>query len=159
MQRFEKRTEILNDLLKINRDCTETCQKIIPEVTDKPMAYRLLEKMVSVCRDCIAELHMRVDPTYGDPADAVDLKGGIYRAWQHSSNQVLFPQRAPEILIRCEQEIKSIKRAYEQALQREYEFTEDTRELLRCHLKRLRDTTEFIGECKRRNISYATTLC
>lgn len=156
MERFKKRTEILNDLLHINRDCTLSFQKLILEIADKPMSYRLLDKMVSVCRACTAELHMRVDPTYGDPADAVDLKGRIYQSWQEGGN-ARFTQRSPEVVICCERELKAIKRAYEAALQNENEFEDDTRELLHCHLMRLRDTSEFIGEYKKCKISYAAT--
>lgn len=89
MERFEERTEILNDLLRINKDCSTVYERTLKDNWDSPVVCGLLKQLSGHCRDCILELHMRVDPTYGDPADAVTLKGRIYKSWVHSENTCL----------------------------------------------------------------------
>jgi uncharacterized protein (TIGR02284 family) len=154
MERFEKKTEILTDLLHINRECSDTCRTYISENRDRPEAHSVLDKVAGLCRDCIAELHMRIDPTYGDPADAVDLKGVIYRSWVHNDD-VYFSRRTPEVFGSCEQKVRSIKIAYEQALNGNYELADDIRTLLNGQLGRVSAAVEFISECKKDCATYS----
>lgn len=156
MKRFEKKTEILNDLLNINRDCSATYRTYISEFRDRPDAQVVVQQLDGVCRDCIAELHMRVDPTYGDPADAVDLKGVIYRSWMQDDD-VYFARRTPGVFTSCEQKINSIKKAYEQALKASEELSGDIRDLLYGQLKRVADAFDLINEYKSR-VSVSSTL-
>jgi uncharacterized protein (TIGR02284 family) len=154
MERFEKKTEVLTDLLHINRECSDSCRSYITENRDRPEAHTVLDKVAGLCRDCIAELHMRIDPTYGDPADAVDLKGVIYRSWVHNDD-VYFSRRTPELVTSCEQKMRGIKTAYEQALNGNFELADDIRVLLNCQLGKVSATVDFINDCKKETAGYS----
>jgi uncharacterized protein (TIGR02284 family) len=143
MERFEKKTEILTDLLHINKDCSETCRNYIVEYQDKPEEATVIERLVGLCRDCITELHLRIDPTYGDPADAIDLKGGIYRSWVQN-DEVYFARRTPGIINSCEQKLRSIQMAYEQALNRGKDLNDEIRSMLDGQLRRVLAAAEYI---------------
>lgn len=156
MERFGKKTEILNDLIHINRDCSVLYRSFIAETRDRPDEQVVMQRLDGVCRDCIAELHMRIDPTYGDPADAVDLKGVIYRSWMEEDD-TRFARQEPGVVTHCEQKVKGIRKAYEQALKAGEELSGDIRDLLHGQLKRVADAFELINEYKNR-ISASATL-
>ncbi|HEV7781277.1 MAG TPA: hypothetical protein VGO58_08415 [Chitinophagaceae bacterium] len=140
--------------MKINKECSDTCRSYITENRDRPEAHTVLRKVDGLCRDCIAELHMRVDPTYGDPADAVDLKGVIYRSWVHNDD-VYFSRMTPEVVVSCEQKVRGIKVAYEQALNGNFDLADDIRTLLNGQLGRVAAAVDFINDCKKEMATYS----
>lgn len=154
MERLGKKTEVLTDLMQINRECSETVRLYISEYSEQPETQQIAQRLARLCIDCITELRLRIDPTYGDPADAVTLKGMIYRSWVHNDD-IYFSRATPELFHNCKQKARSIKHAYEKALKENLEeLTEDICLMLRTHLDRVNATFDYINSYQTQRVNY-----
>src|SRR5690349_180088 len=143
MQRAEKKCEILNDLLLINRDCSVSYQRIIENSRYHPGIDPILKRLINIGRDCLLELRRQVDTTFGDPADAVEYRGDIYRAWLQSTDTGS-PIMESDITAFCERRIKELNNAYTRAIQFGSEFSEQVLSMLNIHIERVREMeTQF----------------
>jgi hypothetical protein len=150
MPRSEKKCEILNDLLLINRDCSLSYQRLIESSRYHPVIDPILKQLLNVGRNCLLELRRQVDTTFGDPADAVESKGEIYRTWlqrtQHNS-----PLMESDIYAYCERRLKELNNAYSRAIQFGSEFSEQVLNMLNMHMEMLRDSFATVRRFTREN--------
>jgi uncharacterized protein (TIGR02284 family) len=134
----ENKCRVLGDLFRINKDCTHSYQRIMENSPTMPMVGTLLQRLVNTERNLLLELRSQVDISFGDPADAVEVHGDIYKTWQRGIDGGI-PSREREILTFCERKMKALTQAYDSALQCSHEFPEQVKKMLGDHLKRIRD--------------------
>jgi uncharacterized protein (TIGR02284 family) len=145
MPRAEKKCEILNDLLLINRDCSASYQRIIENSRQNKGMDPVLKTLVNIGRDCLLELRRQVDTTFGDPADAVEMKGEIYRTWQQRTGGGS-PAMDNDIFDFCERRLNELENAYSRAIQYGSEFSEQVLEMLNMHVQRVRDSFAVVRQ-------------
>jgi len=139
MPRAEKKCEILNDLFLINRDCSAFYQQIMERRRYHPGIDPILKRLINVGRDCLLELRRQVDTTFGDPADAVVVRGEIYQTWQERTNNGS-PVMESDICAFCERRLRELNEAYARAIQFGSEFSEQVLAMLNMHIERLRES-------------------
>jgi hypothetical protein len=135
----EKKTEILADLVRINKDCTSSLQQYIKEHPCSSKLVPLLQQLVNVERECLLELRKEVDTSFGDPANAVEHRGEIYQAWERRADNTP-PSKEKEVCAFCERRIRELTLAYNRALQMTTALPENTVHMLRQHITRVKET-------------------
>jgi hypothetical protein len=143
MMTSQKRTEILSDLLRINKDCTRSLQLYIKDHPCSSRLVPLLQRLVNVERACLLELRKNVDTSYGDPANAVEIRGEIYDSWERTTEQTS-ANREKEICAFCERRIRELTRAYNKALQMTSELPEQTIKMLKQHIDRVKESFALV---------------
>ncbi len=144
MLRTEKKAEILSDLLRINKDCSTIYQGIIENHTSRVSKLSpFLQGLVNLERACMLELRRQVDTSYGDPADAVEIRGEIYLARQEGGGSKS-PTREKELFAYCERRLKELHQAYDTALQFSNEFSDQVRMILQQQAVRVKESFDSI---------------
>jgi uncharacterized protein (TIGR02284 family) len=147
MARTEKKAEILADLFRINKDCSASYQHIIDRTRSQPVQRisPFLQRLISLERNCIYELRRQLDTAFGDPADAVDMRGEIYQGWQELKNAGT-PMREYEICAFCERSLRAMNQAYDKALQFGADFSEQVRSMLTLHINRFQESFDSLKQ-------------
>jgi len=97
MPHLEKKFEILVDLFQINKDCSTAYHRIVENNAAIRELKTLLFQLIDVERNCLLEIRRQVDPCFGDPASAAEIKGEIYREWQQQKTDPKVPAQEKEI--------------------------------------------------------------
>ena|SRR6476659_2232064 len=129
MNRFDKCTEIMHDLLLIQSDRKAVYERIVkwPDIDQSIKNH--LDKLIIQCRNCILELRRHIDMTGCDPADRADIRGYIYREWPGISN---FPSSTSntDFISLLELKEKEVVLAYQMALQQEEVLREECKTMV-----------------------------
>jgi hypothetical protein len=144
----EKKCEILADLFQINRDCTSDYRKMMQSFKTNPKVAPLLEQLVNTESNFLLEIRRQVDTYLGDPADAVQRRGEIYKAWEGEveTRDTAGVSETPdnkEVFVFCQKRIKAVNHAYDRAMRYGIEFSDNVKEMLKDHLTRLRVLVPF----------------
>jgi len=115
MNRFDKNTEVLHDLLLIQHERKAVYEKIVKWPGIDESIRNQIKKIVSQCRNCILELRGHIDMTGADPADRADIRGEIYHEWPGISDFTP-DNRVPDIILSLENKEKEVVIAYQKAL-------------------------------------------
>lgn len=152
MERNEKVTGILNDLIRINHDRIVGYEKAIDELKTEDADLRtLFQRYIQESRGYAEELTHEVSRLGGDPADGTTNSGKIYRVWMDLKAVVTGHDRKT-VLNNCEFGEDAAQKAYDMALNADVELEAPLRDLLvqqkaklkvgHDEVKRLRDMHE-----------------
>jgi uncharacterized protein (TIGR02284 family) len=129
MNRFDKSTEVMHDLLLIQNDRKAVYEKIVAWPGIDESICNHIKKIIRQCRNCIMELRGHVDMTGSDPADKADIRGELYHEWPGISD--FTPNNSiPEIIESLESKEKEVALAYQKALQCEDNLRQEFRTLI-----------------------------
>lgn len=149
MEKNEKISEILNDLVQINNDRVEGYTKAADETAPEDADLRtLFHKMADESRGYLSELKQLVTSQGEEPATDTTKRGKVYRVWMDVKAAITGKNRKA-ILASCEFGEDAAQRAYDSALESE-DLTGEIRtmvtgqkaKLLKSHdtIKMMRDT-------------------
>lgn len=152
MERNEKVTGVLNDLIRINHDRIVGYEKAIDELKSEDADLRsLFQRYIQESRGYADELTHEVTRLGGDPADGTTNSGKIYRVWMDLKAVVTGHDRKT-VLNNCEFGEDAAQKAYDMALNADVELEAPLRDLLvqqkaklkvgHDEVKRLRDMHE-----------------
>ena len=150
MERNEKVTGILNDLIRINHDRIVGYEKAIDELKSEDADLRtLFQRYIQESRGYADELTHEVTRLGGDPADGTTNSGKIYRVWMDLKAVVTGHDRKT-VLNNCEFGEDAAQKAYDMALNADVAYEAPLRDLSvqqkaklkvgHDEVKRLRDT-------------------
>ena len=138
-----KKTEVLNDLIRINNDRVKGYEKAAAETKDVDADLRtLFNNMASESRTYIQELERHVTNTGESPAEGTTIYGDIYRGWMDIKATFTGKGRKG-ILASCEFGEDAAQRAYEKALKEE-DLTAEATHLISDQKARLRNSHDKI---------------
>ena len=155
MNRFDKNTEVLHDLLLIQGERKAVYEKIVKWPGIDESIRNQIKKIVSQCRNCILELRRHIDMTCSDPADRADIRGEIYREWP-GIGDFTPDSRIPDIIDSLENKEKEVVSAYQKALQCEESLREEFRTLISDQLSLIHRSFGSIIERKEQPFEPAT---
>ena len=146
--------EIVNDLVRINKDRVEGYQKAIKELRDEDRDLHILfESFIADSKENISVLEGIVRDLGEDPAKDTTVSGKVYRVWMDVKTSISGHDRA-SILSACEYGEDAAQNAYKKALESEdelpgeiYDEIEDQKEsLLEAHnnVKVMRDAEKVV---------------
>ena len=116
MERNEKLTGILNDLIRINHDRIAGYQRAIEELKDEDADLRtLFHRYVQESRQFAEELTHEVTRLGGDPAEGTTNSGKVYRVWMDLKATFTGHDRKT-VLSNCEFGEDAEQKAYDMAL-------------------------------------------
>lgn len=152
MERNEKVTGILNDLIRINHDRIVGYEKAIDELKSEDADLRtLFQRYIQESRGYADELTHEVTRLGGDPADGTTNSGKIYRVWMDLKAVVTGHDRKT-VLNNCEFGEDAAQKAYDMALNADVAYEAPLRDLIvqqkaklkvgHDEVKRLRDMHE-----------------
>lgn len=150
MERNEKVTGILNDLIQINNDRIVGYEKGIDELKDGDADLRtLFHRYTQESKQFVTELTHEVTRLGGDPSDGTTNSGKIYRVWMDLKAVVTGHDRKT-VLNNCEFGEDAAQKAYDMALNADVDLEAPLRELIvkqkaqlkvgHDEIKRLRDS-------------------
>jgi len=142
----KKKTEVLGDLFKINQDCSASLSELMWQ---EPELSSILQKLLNIEQDHLLELRKEVDPSFGDPADAVERRGEVYLEWQRRNSTPLIKES--ETCSLCEKRMKDIIVAYNKAIQKSSELSEQLTRMLQSQAERLREAFAAVVKRSREN--------
>jgi uncharacterized protein (TIGR02284 family) len=130
MERNEKTTDILNDLIRINNDRIVGYEKAIDELKDEDSDLRtLFHRYIQESKQYSQELNQEVSRLGGDPADGTTNSGKIYRVWMDLKAVVTGHDRKT-VLENCEFGEDAAQKAYDMALNDDTELDQPLRDLI-----------------------------
>src|SRR6476646_3639894 len=116
MERNEKVTGILNDLIQINNDRIVGYEKGIDELKDEDADLRtLFHRYTQESKQFVTELTHEVTRLGGNPSDGTTNSGKIYRVWMDLKAVVTGHDRKT-VLNNCEFGEDAAQKAYDMAL-------------------------------------------
>lgn len=140
MATYEKATEVLNDLVKINNDRVEGYEKAIIQTNDADLKA-LFTQMADESRKYVMELNQQLSSWGEDIQTETTASGKIYRTWMDVKRTFTGNDRHA-ILASCEYGEDAAQRAYQEALSTEDPLPNELRELItrqKASLKRSHD--------------------
>ena len=152
MERNEKVTGILNDLIRINHDRIVGYEKAIDELKSEDADLRtLFQRYIQESRGYADELTHEVTRLGGVPDDGTTNSGKIYRVWMDLKAVVTGHDRKT-VLNNCEFGEDAAQKAYDMALNADVAYEAPLRDLIvqqkaklkvgHDEVKRLRDMHE-----------------
>jgi len=148
MNRLEKNSEIILDLLKIQQDRAATYEKLLYHGNFDEKINMLLKRLAVQSRNNMLELRAHLnDNTGSDPADNVEIRGDILREW-HGLSHFLPDSTYPEIMQCFEVNEMRTSIAYRQAMEKGEVFSEELNNLLAKQLRIIQRSFVFIQESR-----------
>lgn len=130
MERNEKVTGILNDLIQINNDRIVGYEKGIDELKDEDADLRtLFHRYTQESKQFVTELTHEVTRLGGNPSDGTTNSGKIYRVWMDLKAVVTGHDRKT-VLNNCEFGEDAAQKAYDMALNSDVDLEAPLRELI-----------------------------
>ena len=118
----EKKIDIINDLIRINKDRIDGYKKAMNESKDENEDLKMLfEGYVAESRQFVQQLSAEVKRLGGKPATDTTSSGKIYRVWMDLKVAVSGDDRKA-ILASCEYGEDAAQKAYDTALHSDVEF-------------------------------------
>lgn len=140
MATYEKATEVLNDLVKINNDRVEGYEKAIVQTNEADLKA-LFTQMADESRKYVMELNQQLGNWGKEVQTETTASGKIYRTWMDVKRTFTGNDRHA-ILSSCEYGEDAAQRAYAEALGTEEPLPNELRELItrqKASLKRSHD--------------------
>ncbi|HYC40403.1 MAG TPA: PA2169 family four-helix-bundle protein [Chitinophagaceae bacterium] len=151
MEKNEKVTEVLNDLIRINHDRIEGYERAAKETKSEDADLRtLFTEMANESRRYANDLSRHVANAGGDPAEGATAPGKIYRAWMDVKAAFTGKDRKA-ILASCEFGEDAAQRAYDAALASDVDLPTDLRQVIVDEKNRLRQSHDRIKELRDRH--------
>jgi uncharacterized protein (TIGR02284 family) len=123
--------EVLNDLIRINRDRIAGYEKAVENVEEGDAVLRTLFYQLSdESQKMKQELTDEVQTLGGDPAEDTTVSGKIYRAWMDIKD-AFSADDAKSALEACEYGEDAAQKAYAEALDDSAAFPENVKRLIR----------------------------
>ncbi len=130
MEKKEKITGILNDLIQINNDRVVGYEKAIDELKAEDADLKMLfQRYTLESKQFVNELTQEVTRLGGDPSDSTTNSGKIYRVWMDLKAAIAGKDRKT-ILENCEFGEDAAQKAYDMALNTDVDFEPTLRELI-----------------------------
>ena len=130
MDKKEKITGILNDLIQINNDRVVGYEKAIDELKAEDADLKMLfQRYTLESKQFVNELTQEVTRLGGDPSDSTTNSGKIYRVWMDLKAAIAGKDRKT-ILENCEFGEDAAQKAYDMALNTDVDFEPTLRELI-----------------------------
>jgi uncharacterized protein (TIGR02284 family) len=154
MELNKELVNVLNDLIRINKDRVEGYQKAVNELEGKDIDLKtMFTNMANHSSQFSTELNSAVQSLGGDPAGDSTQSGKIYRVWMDIRSSVSGHDRK-SVLDLCEFGEDAALKAYKEALSSDAEIPAEIRQMLetqRSHIqtshdvvKRYRDMHEAV---------------
>ena len=126
----EKAIGVLNDLIRINKDRVVGYEKAIDEMKDEDADLKtLFQRYITESRQYSQELTTEVSRLGGDPAEGTTNSGKIYRVWMDLKATVSGRDRKA-VLSNCEFGEDAAQKAYDTALNADFEWEPSIRDLI-----------------------------
>ena len=136
--------EVLNDLIRINRDRIAGYQKAVENVEEGDAILRTLFYQLSdESQKMKEELADEVRSLGGEPAEDTTMAGKIYRAWMDIKD-AFAPDDAKSALEACEYGEDAAQKAYAEALDDSDGFPENISDLIRDQKEMLKLSHDLI---------------
>jgi len=130
MDRYDKVTGLLNDLIRINNDRIVGYEKALEELKPEDSdLVSLFHRYNSESRQYITELTHEVSRLGGAPAEGTTTSGKVYRVWMDLKAAIKGGDRKT-ILENCEFGEDAAQKAYDMALNSEVEMEAPLREII-----------------------------
>ncbi|RYY85432.1 MAG: PA2169 family four-helix-bundle protein [Chitinophagaceae bacterium] len=130
MPNYEKVTDLLNDLIRINNDRIVGYEKAIDELSDETTDLRpLFERYAQESREYARELSTEVTRLGGTATDGTTNSGKIYRVWMDLKAVVAGKDRKA-VLENCEFGEDAAQKAYDMALNTDENLEPSLRDLI-----------------------------
>lgn len=130
MPNYEKVTDLLNDLIRINNDRIVGYEKAIDELKEETTDLRpLFERYAQESREYARELSTEVARLGGTAADGTTNSGKIYRVWMDLKAVVAGKDRKA-VLENCEFGEDAAQKAYDMALNTDETLEPSLRDLI-----------------------------
>ena len=130
MEKKEKITGILNDLIQNNNDRVVGYEKAIDELKAEDADLKMLfQRYTLESKQFVNELTQEVTRLGGDPSDSTTNSGKIYRVWMDLKAAIAGKDRKT-ILENCEFGEDAAQKAYDMALNTDVDFEPTLRELI-----------------------------
>jgi len=155
MNRFDKSTEVMHDLLLIQNDRKTAYEKIVKWPGQEESIRHHLKKIIMQSRNSILELRRHIDMTHSDPADRVDLRGEIYHTWA-GTREFMPGDSISDMILALEDNEKEVALAYQKALQSEDNLCEELRTMINDQLSLIHQSFNRIQEYKEKPLQRAT---
>ena len=155
MNRFDKSTEVMHDLLLIQNDRKAAYEKIVKWPGQDESIRNHIKKLITQCRNSILELRRHIDMTGSDPADRADIRGDIYHEWPGVRDYVS-GNSIPDMIIALESNEKQVVTAYQKALQPVGNLCEELRMLINDQLSQIHQSFIELQERKERPLAHTT---
>lgn len=144
MATYEKATEVLNDLVKINNDRIEGYEKATAQTEDTDLKA-LFKQMMDESRKYVSELNQQLTVYGKDIQTDTTVSGKIYRTWMDVKRAFTGNDRHA-ILSSCEYGEDAAQRAYEEALSAEDPLPNDLRQVITSQKASLRRSHDIIKQ-------------
>lgn len=130
METNEKVNEILNDLIRINRDRAEGYQKVIEQLpaSDTDLKY-LFKQFVFESEQYADKLSAFILANGGKPSSGTTMSGKIYRMWMQVRMEMTDAERL-SVLASCEFGENTAQRAYKQAIEADVNMPADIKDVI-----------------------------
>ena len=152
MQNNSKIAEILNDLIRINRDRTEGYEKAIDELEKNDTDLQALyQQYAQQSRIFASQLSQEVNRLGEEAAEGTTASGKIYRAWMGIKSAFSSDERK-STLEECEFGEDAAQKAYKQAISESSLFSQQLDNLIRSQQTDLKSAHDTI---KRQRDSHA----
>lgn len=136
--------EVLNDLIRINRDRIAGYEKAVENLEEGDAVLRTLFYQLSdESQKLKEELSQEVRSLGGEPAEDTTMSGKIYRAWMDVKD-VFAGDDAKSALEACEYGEDAAQKAYAEAIEDSAQFPEHIQRLIRDQKDMLRLSHDLI---------------
>lgn len=126
----EKVLDILNDLIRINRDRVAGYEKAVESLKDEDADLKILfQRYISESSRYAQELTAEVSRLGGNPSDGTTNSGKVYRVWMDLKAAVTGHNRKT-ILDNCEFGEDAAQKAYDMALNSDTEIEPSLRDVI-----------------------------
>lgn len=140
----KKIVEVLNDLIRINRDRIAGYEKAVENVEEGDAVLRTLFYQLSdESQKLKEELADEVRSYGGEPADDTTMSGKIYRAWMEVKD-TFSSDDAKSALEACEYGEDAAQKAYAEALEESKDFPDKVRRIIQDQKDMLRLSHDLI---------------
>ena len=153
MNRFDKSTEVMHDLLLIQNERKAAYEKIVKWPDHTASVRNHIKKIIRQCRNSILELRRHIDMTGSDPADRANIRGDIYRSWP-GIGDFMPGDSINDMIAGLENNEKEVVLAYQKALQSEDKLSEDLRKLINDQLSLINQSFNQIQEYKEKPLEH-----
>jgi uncharacterized protein (TIGR02284 family) len=130
METNKELINVLNDLVRINRDRTEGYKKAVEELKPTDVDLKaMFTTMANTSSQFASELSTQVVKQAGEPAQDTTQSGKVYRVWMDLKSSVQGHDRK-SVLELCEFGEDSALKAYKAALESDAEMSAEVRQII-----------------------------
>jgi uncharacterized protein (TIGR02284 family) len=126
----EKVQDLLNDLIQINNDRIAGYGKAANEVSPEDVDLKqLFRQYAQDSSEYVRELSLQVTKAGGEPTTSATVSGKIYRVWMDMKSAMSDKERKTA-LESCEYGEDAAQKAYQEALQSDFDIPADIRAMI-----------------------------